>query len=58
MADWALNIFREHNKEADFWAGKVAKKSGQIQRMWFGQKSLACVGFGTVAVNEARVVLG
>ena len=25
VADWAVHIFREHNKEADFWAGKGVK---------------------------------
>ena len=25
MADWAVHIFREHNKEADFRAGKGVK---------------------------------
>ena len=25
VADWAVHIFREHNKEADIWAGKGVK---------------------------------
>ena len=25
VADWAVHIFREHNEEADFWAGKGVK---------------------------------
>ena len=29
VADWALHIFREHNKEADFWAGKGVKGSAE-----------------------------
>ena len=27
VADWAVHIFREHNKEADLWAGKGVKGS-------------------------------
>ena len=33
VADWTVHICREHNSEADFWAGKGVKRNGLILRM-------------------------
>ena len=60
VTDWAAHIFRKHNGEADFWAGKGVKRSSGrvIPRMWCGPKLPACAGFGTAGVSEARAVQG
>ena len=61
VADWAVHIFREHHKEADFWAWKGVKGREEewtdTAKVIWSEVTGLC-GFGTVAVNEARVVLG
>ena len=58
-AEWATHIFREHNKEADTWAGKGAK--GHVHewvdtaRMSCGPRSSVSVGFGMAVVTTAIV---
>ena len=52
VADWAIHMFREHNKEADSWIGKGVKgvkKSGWTSRTLSGLKSPVCAVSGTVA---------
>ena len=48
VADWVSHIFREHNKEADSWAGRGVQ----------GLKAPVCAASGTVIVRMVRVVLG
>ena len=54
MADWAIHIFREHNKKADSWAAKGVKGREEKQVDTVN----VCVVSGTVAAKVARVVLG
>ena len=52
VADWAIHMFREHNKEADSWTGKSVKsvkKNGWTSRTLSGLKSPVCAVSGTVA---------
>ena len=46
MADWAVDMFREHNREADAWAGKGVKGREEewIElRVWSGPMLPTCV---------------
>ena len=60
MVDWAVHILREHNREADSWAGKGVKGRAEIMggHCGSGLKLPVCVVSGTVVANVARVVLG
>ena len=56
MADWAVHIFREHNREADAWAGNgviISREEEWIDTanmLWSEDKPLWV--FGTAPVNE------
>ena len=58
MADWAIHIFREHNKEADS-SGKGVKGREEegvdtVGLVW--SEVLVCVVSGTVAARTVRAV--
>ena len=61
VADWAVHIFREYNREADAWAGKGVKGREEewvdtAEVIW--SEVAGCAFFGMAAVSEAFVVLG